>query len=182
MTDIAQVRTYGFLNETGEEIPPFACLAVVDSDAEQGLVRYKIRKPNYEDEQRQNPARLVFNSGVPCPDNSWGTCSSDFPAIALVDESLEVTIGDVVGPVSGQWHLGKNGNAFVLKAKELSRDEIATDIVPWLVEVYVAEVEVVRVVSSTPVGGYYPGVVERWDQATNTWIAVRDCKIKDANA
>jgi hypothetical protein len=182
MTLVEQVREYGFENTTGEEIPPFACLAVTSSTTENGFVRYVIRKPNYEDEQAQNPGRLVFNSGAVCPVDAWGSCSSDFPAIALVNEATEVTEGQIMGPVENQWYLGPYGNAFVLKAKEISRDAVATDIYPWLVEPYVAEVEIVRVTSATPTAGYYSGVVERFDKATLTWIAVRDCKVRDTNA
>lgn len=183
MTLLNKVRMYGFQNTTGEIIPPFACMAVTNSDASLNANRYSIRKPIYDDEQSQNPARIVFNSGVACPIGSWGNCSSDFPATALVDETAGASVGQIFGPVEGSWALGPLGNAFVLKAKEYSRDAITGSQYAWLVELYVAEVEVVRVTTNTPdADGYYSGFVQRFDKTTKTWYNVRACRVRDANS
>jgi hypothetical protein len=182
MTLLDTVRLFGFQNLTGEIIPPFACMVVTGISDELGAPRYTIRKPVYDDEQTQDPARIVFNSGVPCPINSWGACSSDFPAHALVDETSGAAVAQVFGPVSGSWALGPLGNAFVLKAKDTSRSVITGSQYVWIVELHVAEVEVVRVTTNTPDGdGYYAGFVQRFDKTTKTWYNVRACRVRDAN-
>ena len=177
------VRWHRFFNSTGATIPPFACLTVVNTVLDNNGVEtyYQIRKPTYDDEQSQDPARFVFNNGVYIPNNTYGTCSSDMPAAALVDETDSPSAGEVVGPVEDEWYLATGRNAFVLKAKHNDNPHQEGTARVWGVEVNISEAEIVRVVSNAPVDGYYDGFVQRFDVLTKTWFNVRACKVRDAN-
>jgi hypothetical protein len=182
MTIDSRVRVFPFFNSLGVAIPPFACMVVTGATDNNREMVYAVRQPNYTDEQLQNPSQIVFNDGRYVPSNSYGMCSSDMPAIALVDPSGSPVIGGTVGPVANSWALGTNGIAFVLKCREQSNPHTEGTATPWMVEPYVGETEIVRVTSNvTDADGYYTGEVQRFDTLTKTWYTVRNCRVRDAN-
>lgn len=182
MTLADRVRCFSFFNATGLVIPPYACLIVTGATSHNDELVYAVRRPVYADEQLQNPATIVFNDGRYVDANAYGICSSDMPAIALVDNTTSPSIGATVGPIAGSFAMGTNGIAFVLKCFEQTNPHTEGSAQAWLVEPYVGETEIIRVTSNTTdADGYYTGEVQRFDTATKTWYTVRNCRVRDAN-
>lgn len=179
MAETSKVRDFAFYNSTGFKVPPFACLGITSTTNESGEITYQVRRPTYADEQAQDPARLVFNLGDYVQVNSWGRCTSSFPVQAITAASNP---GDIVGPVKDSFVLQKTGNAFIAKVLDGTMPHTESGADTWIVEPNIAEVAIVRITSNTrDANGFYPGVVETYDSATNTWVTVRTCKVKDVN-
>ena len=113
-----QLRIFSFLNDTGETIPAFACMALkpdargdhAATDRNSDMV-LSIRKPTAEDALAQDAARIVFNRETPVPNGAYGRCVMSYPALARVDDA-DLDIGNGVGPVDGSWAMNGNGTAF----------------------------------------------------------------------
>lgn len=117
-----KLRTFAFLNETGETVPPFACMITVDvtgtsskeaATNRDGDLVFKIRKAIAQDAIDQNSGRVIFNCETPVPTGSYGRCTLSYPAIALIADAGAI-IGDTVGPKSASWAMDGTGNAFTL--------------------------------------------------------------------
>ncbi|MFN9110317.1 MAG: hypothetical protein ACK5XN_09635 [Bacteroidota bacterium] len=113
---------YSFSNETGEEIPPYACMillpdatnkiAAVDTPDNDSDIVFKVRKCTSEDASQQIPSRVVFNLDEPVESGGFGKCTAAFPCRAIVDDG-DLQIGGSVGPVANSWFMGPSGNAFI---------------------------------------------------------------------
>lgn len=118
-------RRWIFKNLSGETIPGFACIGLdpyqaadLHSTASIALWQkdarcLQARQPNAVHEDLQNPRLIAFNLQDPVIKDSWGFCTFDKPAIALVDRNEGLYVGDPVGPRAGCWHLSEVGDAFV---------------------------------------------------------------------
>lgn len=113
---------FSFSNETGEEIPPYACMillpdatnkiAAVDTPDNDSDIVFKVRKCTSEDASQQIPSRVVFNLDEPVESGGFGKCTAAFPCRAIVDDG-DLQIGGSVGPVANSWFMGPSGNAFI---------------------------------------------------------------------
>lgn len=137
MTFIDQLRVFSFKNETGEEIPPFACMVITGATVDNAEIVFSIRKPTQADEDLQEPAAILFNSIQPVPDDEFGVGHRDFPLQALVDQpSSDHAAGTKLGPINGSWMLGTVGSCFRVICKDGTDPHIESGLGVYFVEAY----------------------------------------------
>jgi hypothetical protein len=84
-------------NDSGEEIPGFACLKVVDVLSDGSLA---VEKPDTNDEA------VWFSGPGPIPIEGYGHATRDWPAVALYDSADGTPAnGDEWGASAGSWRL-----------------------------------------------------------------------------
>jgi hypothetical protein len=137
-----KLRTFAFLNETGETVPPFACMITSEvtgtsskeaATNRDGDLVLKIRKATSQDAADQNAGRVVFNCETPVPTGGYGRCTLSFPAIALVDDGAAV-VGGTVGPKTASWAMAGTGSAFTLITADPTQSYFeSSSIRSWLV-------------------------------------------------
>lgn len=115
-------------NDTEETVPSFGIALIEDVEDDGTLV---LGKPTDDPDIE----RYVINGHVPILPGQRGEVSRDFPLWARFNQSDEPAIGDVYGPVDGEWHLDAGGTGlYLLSANKL-----------------IGEIDVVRVVLSQSV-------------------------------
>lgn len=179
MTKKQGVRHYTFRNDSGFTVPPFGVMSVTDTIDSENEVVYLIRRPTYADEQAQDPARLVFNLGDYVADEAYGQCTSSMPCQALCKTG--VALNQIVGPVEDSFVLENIGNAFVIKSQDNTDPHVEGTAEVWMVEPNIADSAIVEITGAIDGDGYYPANVVKYDSATNAWVTVRACRVKDAN-
>jgi hypothetical protein len=134
-----QLRTFSFLNDTGETIPPFACMITVavsgSADKRAATNRdndmvFKVRKATTQDATDQNAGRCIFNLETPVPNGAYGRCTLSFPCMALCSATA---IGQQVGPKSAAWEMDTNGTAFTVITQDPTESYSAATRQAWLV-------------------------------------------------
>lgn len=137
-----KLRTFAFLNDTGETVPPFACMITVavagTSDRRAATDRdgdmvFRIRKATSQDAIDQNAGRCVFNLETPVPDGAYGRCTLSFPCLALCGTAGALVIGETVGPKSGAWEMDDTGTAFTLVTQDPTESYDSVSRQAWLV-------------------------------------------------
>jgi hypothetical protein len=112
-----KAHTYSVYNASAEEVPPFAVMALdVDNTCQEefnGLVSWRIKKPDADAERRQDPSMLLINRAVPIPAGQYGIGLQNWPCRVLL-ESDGYTDGVPVGPKADQWSASDKGEAFRL--------------------------------------------------------------------
>lgn len=134
MSRLREVRKFAFQNLSGEEMPPFACFAFDECVDEEGEIILQARKCTADDAKVQNPATLAFNFGGPVPDEGYGSCTVDFPCMAILGD--EVDPGQMVGPKEDDWELWASGYAFRARCPDLSEAYYDSDSHrSWLIDI-----------------------------------------------
>lgn len=137
MTFIDQLRVFAFKNDTGEEIPPFACMVISGATEEDGEIVFSIRKPTQADEDLQEPAAILFNSIQPVPNDEFGVGYRDFPLQALVDQpSAAYAAGTKLGPIFNSWMLGTKGSCFRVICEDLTDPHVVSNTGIYFIEAY----------------------------------------------
>lgn len=111
MTDNWKSREKGvpFVNQSGETIPPFACMAISGSSLEQNEVVLAVRKPEDADLYLPGAGIFVFNDETEVEDSQGGFAILD-PVCHAVGAGI--AIRSECGPVSGSWELSSDGSGF----------------------------------------------------------------------
>lgn len=99
-----------FRNDSGEEIPAFACLRITSSEViEAGRVVLTAAKPNTYGAQYDH----CFNGPLKVAAGKYGLCTRSDGAVALYDSGDgSPGWGESWGPRSGTWKLKKNTGGF----------------------------------------------------------------------
>lgn len=108
---IPRLPTFRCKNESGEVIPPFATMQVIDTDAEQNEIVINVDKPDAATVSAGDFTRVVFNTGLPIPIDGYGSCLLSYPLQAVIDGT--VAVGDSVGPIDAEWYLSPASTASV---------------------------------------------------------------------
>jgi hypothetical protein len=127
---------YGFKNDTGEEIPPFGCVVIEGATVEEGEIVFSVRKVTQADEDKQEPANLLFNSVQPVPDDSYGVGTRDLPLQALVEQTSDHASGTVVGPKYNSFALATVGSCLRILAKDGTDPHVQSGHGVYFVEGY----------------------------------------------
>ena len=117
------IRWMPFLNVSGKEIPPFACMQIAGwpippelgygTFEEDGMPIWKLTIPGKHAEETQNSAVLFINDCTPVPPGGRGSCTRDWPAKVLHDGRVDgMRPGYSCGPRANQWYIVRNGTAF----------------------------------------------------------------------
>lgn len=103
--DRTQKERVPWVNESGEEIPEFACVKLTG--------RTVTGRKVYEAEKPDGDGLLHFANGA-APVSATERSSSglwNFPRQVMMD--ADVSLGDAIGPQSGSWAMGAGGSGFV---------------------------------------------------------------------
>lgn len=109
MTWYGNTRGIPFLNDSGETVPPFACMAITSATTSKNEIVITIRKPTTAD-IAAGPGKLVFNGEVEVPDGQGGFAILD--SIHHATEGSAITAGNECGPTNGSWDLSPSGTGF----------------------------------------------------------------------
>lgn len=105
-----------FRNDSGGEVPAFACMEVTGT-VEAGSQNYiTITKPT------SSALTYLFNGQAPVADGDYGTAQSG-PVYRVYKNTGTVTEGNRWAPTTSQWYLTKGAGQFVV----LGSDDIGTD-------------------------------------------------------
>jgi hypothetical protein len=125
------------LNTSGEDVPPFGCMALVSADLNGSEMQLQCRKPTSSDVNRGDPARFLFNKGNWIPAGKTGVASPVLPCWALIDESTGVNLTDeyasFCGPKVNSWSLQK-GCLFNAVAKHLRNPHTVGTVAAYQIE------------------------------------------------
>jgi hypothetical protein len=110
-----KARGLPFKNETGETIPPFACMGIESTEIEQGEIILSVRKPNAAD-AAAGSGRVIFNDEIEVPDDGGGFAHMDNLIHAL--EASSITALAECGPVEDEWELASSGTGFTKLAAD----------------------------------------------------------------
>ena len=111
-----------FHNDSGEEIPPYACCQVTGTIELNGQNYLLVDKPA---DTTGDAGWYVFNNHAAVADNEEGQYQSG-PIIRSYKNSGTVTAGDTWGPTSGQWYVSADTAGPFIAAGE---DDIQTNVV-----------------------------------------------------
>lgn len=102
LDDLGAPHWVSVKNVSGETIPAFAVLRVVESVEENGTVYLTVAKPNHT-----NTHVLLLNSPKNIPVGKYGEATRDV-AFALYDDDETPAFGEKWGLMSGSWKLTKD--------------------------------------------------------------------------
>lgn len=137
MVFIDKIKYVSFFNDTGEEIPPFACMIITGCTVESDELVLSIRKCDDADENLQEPASILFNSILPVADAEFGVGTRDMPCQALVNQpSAAFSDGKKLGPKENSWALDEVGSCFRVVTKDETDPHIESAFGVYLVEPY----------------------------------------------
>lgn len=92
-------------NVSGESIPAWAAMEIVDHEYRDGVSVWHVDKPS---ESNLRPEAVLFNGPQAIPSDKYGAGERSCLARAAVDDAAE---GDTLGTVEDSWELGE-GNGF----------------------------------------------------------------------
>lgn len=92
-----------FVNNSGEDIPQFACMFITGSQTEGHDSALLATKPD-ANAIKYDYSRFAFNVGKVVPAGGYGDAQLWYPALAAIDGT--VALATAVGPVAGSWYLG----------------------------------------------------------------------------
>lgn len=184
-------RKIAFFNDSGEEIPPFACMEL-KFDFESGKSAMDVDSPDVflvvqkpTAAGARYPGLLIFNTGTPIANQRYGSATLSPVALAFFNDGDGTPdVGEDVGAKAGQWYVTAKGKGFKLKTFDSGQAYyVDANNRTILVEIDSNMLEVVQITSGTPDGdGLYSGQVQRLNAATLTWETLFTCKVMDANA
>lgn len=122
---ISRGRGVPCVNDSGEAIPPFACMAIDSTELENGEVILHVIKPLQADIDK-GPAVLVFNGEIGIPIDGTGFASLD--AVVHAIEGDTIAEGEECGPVDDEWHLASSGNGYWKIASDTESESGADDV------------------------------------------------------
>lgn len=96
-------------NDSGEIIPPFACMQISDTEFENNEIILTVIKPTTAGIAK-GPGKLVFNGEIEIPIDGNG-----FALVGDVCHAIEasaVTEGDECGPADASWKLSSSGTGY----------------------------------------------------------------------
>jgi hypothetical protein len=96
-----------FRNDSGQTIPPYACMYVADAVVD-GEVVALVQQPGYEDSLSDPTATFCFSTEVQTLAGDYNSCLYETPLIARVDPAANNL--DSLAPLNGQWELGDNSS------------------------------------------------------------------------
>lgn len=106
-----------FRNDSGGEVPPFACMEVTGTVEAGGQNYITITKPT------SSALTYLFNGQAPVANSEYGTAQTG-PVFRVYKSTGTVTEGNRWAPTSGQWYLTKGAGAYVVQGA----DDIGTDV------------------------------------------------------
>lgn len=139
-----------FVNDSGEEIPPYACMQITEME-DFGLNYCKVDK--YDEDVFGG---FLFNGHTAVADGKMGTAQSTPRFLGLREDSADaVTLGHLWGPEVGEWFLKPNGGPWqALNLRTEATDETAIWFQPDIATTYRAVVTTaVTARSGTTEGG-----------------------------
>lgn len=183
-------RRIAFFNDSGETIPPYACMEqTFPYEAGRSSVEYSelenifhVIKPTSEG--AKYPGLLLFNTESFVPANQWGTATLSPVLLGYFDASDGAAEpGLDCGAKSGSWALSAKGKGFKVKTLDSAQAYyVSASLRTVWVEIDSNMLEIVRVTSTEKdVYGFYPGVVQRYDPIGLVWETLFTCKVLDAN-
>lgn len=105
-----------FKNDSGETIPPFACMRVKGVEALSGnRIAIKMGKPDTYGSQLSH----YINGPIEVANGKYGSCTNVFPAIVKAGSGT-LTNGTLWGPRSGGWTIEKETGGFVVVSEHSS--------------------------------------------------------------
>lgn len=134
---------YLFYNASGEIIPAFAIMQIVETTLYHGRPLYKVKKYNESD-----GVGFLFNGPRDVADKQLGTAQTGPHYRALGDGST-LTEGHLWGPVGGEWSLTDNGGMYVA----MGGDQLVNDVL----RVRVDETPAYDAIVTTAIGAYSSG-------------------------
>lgn len=186
-----QNRLIPFKNESGEVIPPFACMqldynyesgdSALALDASDSIV--DVKKP--DSDGARYPGLLIFNSSASVGVGKSGLACIDPVCLALWDdEDGSPEVGWSVGAKSGSWYLSMLGKGYRIKSYDSTQAYfLSASQRTVLIEPDDNVHEIVKITSTTKdSNGFYPGIVQRYDPIGLAWQTIHTCKVLDANA
>lgn len=113
-----------FRNDSGEEIPAFACMRVTGAEVvSTGRVALTVGKPNTFGAQYNH----VFNGPLKVANGKYGLCTRSDGAAALYDSADGTpAFGESWGPRDATWKLKKNTGGFVVEIVTNSTQALAS--------------------------------------------------------
>jgi len=133
MVFIDKEKYFSYLNDTGEEIPPYGCLIITGCTVELDEIVFSVRKCTQQDADLQEPASVLFNNIQPVPDGEYGVGTRDFPTQALI-ENDSLAAGTLVGPKFGTFVLHTEGSCFSIITKDETDPHIVSGSAVYLIE------------------------------------------------
>lgn len=100
-----------FFNAAGQTIPPYAVMQQSWEGVVAGRDYFRAIKPNGQGK------KYALNGPLPIPAGGLGRGTIHRGAFALVDPNIYAppfspVVDEELGPISGQWYLGRNGSGF----------------------------------------------------------------------
>lgn len=102
-------RWLAFRNDSGETCPAFGIIRVIGIATIEGRIIVKGGKPNTTFQ------RLYFVNGPSdVPDGGFGSCTDDFPTLALYDTGATAAVGESWGAKPSEWKLFQHRPGFTV--------------------------------------------------------------------
>ena len=159
-------------NADSEACPPFGLIKVTGTDLTNGYLTGT--RPDTDDE-----TDLLVNGPTPIPAGQAGSAVAGFPASAAYSQANDAgaapAVGEVWGAKAGSWLLYRGRTGFRILGAGLNGVCV---VAPALSR----RLEVVKVTSTTPTNGRYPGKLQYYDPETQTWTDGPDVWLVDPNA
>lgn len=114
-----------FTNDSGEEIPAYACMQITGTREISGQNYLVVDKPN----GTGDITRFLFNSSRPVATDDFGLAQSS-TILRGYKNSGTITSGDRWGPTAGQWYLSKNGGAYSV----VGADDVESNVFRFSIE------------------------------------------------
>lgn len=107
-------------NDSGEEVPAFACMQVTGTVESGGQNYIKVNKPT---DTNGDDGRYLFNGVAPIEAGGYGV-AYDGPFVRMLTDGSSITVGDLWEPEIGQWTVTPGGTQF----SAVGADDIKTDV------------------------------------------------------
>lgn len=107
-------------NDSGEEIPPFACMQTSDTVDTSGQNYVVVVKPVDDD---GSSGKYLFNSIAPIEVDGYGVSYAG-PLVRMLTDGSAITCGDSWQPEVGEWAVTPGGSLFTA----VGEDDIETDV------------------------------------------------------
>lgn len=107
-------------NDSGADIPPFACMQTTGTVDSGGQNYVKVNKPV---DDTGTAGKYLFNSIAPIETGGYGI-AHDGPLVRMLTDGSTITCGDSWQPDVGQWAVKTGGSLFTAAGA----DDIGTDI------------------------------------------------------